>query len=132
MSDFIGANLRLIRLFHDLSLTELGERVAVSKQFLSRVETGAESGAAPLENSLAGELNVLPLAGFKRHRLEESGRQAVEFGFGCVVAYWAHIFLAPFLKITVLDAFEALTLYRQECHNVLARFTTKPFGEVTQ
>lgn len=60
MSDFIGTNLRLIRLFHDLSLTELGERVSVSKQFLSRVETGAESVAAPLENSLAEELNVLP------------------------------------------------------------------------
>ncbi|MFN0305070.1 MAG: helix-turn-helix domain-containing protein [Burkholderiales bacterium] len=65
MSDFIGTNLRLIRLFHDLSLTELGERVGVSKQFLSRVETGAESVAASLENSLAGELNVLP--GFFYH-----------------------------------------------------------------
>ena len=41
MSAFIGTNLRLIRLFHDLSLTELGVRVGVSKQFLSRVETGA-------------------------------------------------------------------------------------------
>ena len=60
MSDFVGTNLRLIRLFHDLSLTELGERVGVSKQFLSRVETGAESVAAPLENSLAEELDVLP------------------------------------------------------------------------
>lgn len=60
MSEFIGANLRLIRLFHDLSLTELGERVGVSKQFLSRVETGAESANALLENSLAEELNVLP------------------------------------------------------------------------
>jgi transcriptional regulator with XRE-family HTH domain len=60
MSDFVGTNLRLIRLFHDLSLTELGERVGVSKQFLSRVETGAESVAAPLENSLAQELDVLP------------------------------------------------------------------------
>ena len=60
MSDFVGTNLRLIRLFHDLSLTELGERVGVSKQFLSRVENGAESVAAPLENSLAQELDVLP------------------------------------------------------------------------
>lgn len=60
MSDFIGANLRLIRLFQNLSLAELGERVGVSKQFLSRVETGAESVAAQLENSLAEELNVLP------------------------------------------------------------------------
>lgn len=60
MSVFIGTNLRLIRLFHDLSLTELGERVGVSKQFLSRVETGAETVSAQLENSLIEELNVLP------------------------------------------------------------------------
>lgn len=60
MSDFIGTNLRLIRLFHDLSLTELGELVGVSKQFLSRVETGAESVSDQLENALAKELEVLP------------------------------------------------------------------------
>ncbi|HCY63242.1 MAG TPA: hypothetical protein DHV59_10515 [Oxalobacteraceae bacterium] len=60
MSVFIGTNLRLIRLFHDLSLTELGERVGVSKQFLSRVETGAETVSVQLENSLIEELNVLP------------------------------------------------------------------------
>lgn len=60
MSAFVGTNLRLIRLFHDLSLTELGERVGVSKQFLSRVETGAETVSAQLENSLIEELNVLP------------------------------------------------------------------------
>ena len=60
MSEFIGSNLRLIRLFHDLSLTELGERVGVSKQFLSRVETGAESVSRQLEDSLANELRVLP------------------------------------------------------------------------
>lgn len=60
MSNFVGSNLRLIRLFHDLSLTELGERVDVSKQFLSRVETGAEAVSSQLENLLVEELNVLP------------------------------------------------------------------------
>lgn len=60
MSDFTGTTLRLIRLFHDLSLTELGDKVGVSKQFLSRVETGAESVSAQLEASLAEALNVLP------------------------------------------------------------------------
>lgn len=60
MSDFIGTNLRLARLFQDLSLTELGDRVRVSKQFLSRVETGAESVSTQLETLLAEELNVLP------------------------------------------------------------------------
>ncbi len=60
MSDFIGTNLRLTRLFHDLSLTDLGEQVGVSKQFLSRVETGAESVSASLEILLAEALDVLP------------------------------------------------------------------------
>lgn len=60
MSAFVGANLRLIRHFQDLSLTELGEKVDVSKQFLSRVETGAESVSTQLEISLAEVLNVLP------------------------------------------------------------------------
>jgi Zn-dependent peptidase ImmA (M78 family)/DNA-binding XRE family transcriptional regulator len=60
MTSFVGSNLRLIRLFHDLSLTELGERVGVSKQFLSRVETGAESVSVALEHLLAEQLNVVP------------------------------------------------------------------------
>lgn len=60
MSEFVGSNLRLIRLFHDLSLAELGEEVDVSKQFLSRVETGAESVSAQLEVALSERLNVLP------------------------------------------------------------------------
>lgn len=60
MSRFIGSNLRLIRLFQDFSLTDLGERVGVSKQFLSRVENGAESVSASLEEALAETLGVLP------------------------------------------------------------------------
>ena len=60
MSEFIGTNLRLIRLFHDLSLTDLGGQVGISKQFLSRVETGAESVSPHLEASLAEALDVLP------------------------------------------------------------------------
>jgi len=60
MSAFIGSNLRLIRLFHDLSLTDLGERVGVSKQYLSRLETGAEPVSAQLETVLADTLHVLP------------------------------------------------------------------------
>ena len=65
MSDFAGANLRLARLFHDLSLAELGDKVGVSKQFLSRLETGAESVSSSLEIALSEELNVLP--GFFHH-----------------------------------------------------------------
>lgn len=60
MSEFVGTNLRLIRLFHDLSLTDLGEQVGVSKQFLSRVETSAEVVSATLEAALADALAVLP------------------------------------------------------------------------
>lgn len=60
MSAFIGSNLRLIRLFHDLSLADLGEQIGVSKQYLSRLETGAEPVSAQLETVLADTLNVLP------------------------------------------------------------------------
>ena len=57
---FIGSNLRLARLFHDMSLTELGDKVGVSKQFLSRIETGAEPASGQLQAGLAQELQVLP------------------------------------------------------------------------
>lgn len=60
MGSFVGASLRLARLFHGLSLADLGERVGVSKQFLSRVESGSESVASALEESLAIKLDVLP------------------------------------------------------------------------
>lgn len=57
---FLGANLRLIRLFHGLSLADLGERVGVSKQFLSRIEAGADPVTSQLETTLAEQLEVLP------------------------------------------------------------------------
>jgi Zn-dependent peptidase ImmA (M78 family)/transcriptional regulator with XRE-family HTH domain len=60
MNEIIGSNIRLARLFHDLSLAELGERIGRSKQFLSRVETGAESVSAQLEVELVEQLQVLP------------------------------------------------------------------------
>lgn len=60
MSEFIGNNLRLIRLFNDLSLTALGELVGVSKQYLSRVENGAEQVTGAMEAQLAATLGVLP------------------------------------------------------------------------
>ena len=47
-TEIIGANIRLARLFHGLSLAELGERLDKSKQYLSRVETGAEPVSASL------------------------------------------------------------------------------------
>ena len=57
---FMGASLRLARLFHGLSLAELGERVGVSKQFLSRMESGSERVSPTLQSALAGALDVLP------------------------------------------------------------------------
>lgn len=60
MSAVLGSNIRLARLFHGLSLTELGERLSRSKQFLSRVETGVEPVSDALEQALVDELGVLP------------------------------------------------------------------------
>jgi Zn-dependent peptidase ImmA (M78 family)/DNA-binding XRE family transcriptional regulator len=60
MAGFVGASLRLARLFHGYSLTDLGDMVNVSKQFLSRIESGSERVSASLEASLANELKVLP------------------------------------------------------------------------
>lgn len=60
MTVFVGSSLRLARLFHGLSLVELGEIVGVSKQYLSRVENGAESVAPNLEAEMAHQLGVHP------------------------------------------------------------------------
>jgi Zn-dependent peptidase ImmA (M78 family)/transcriptional regulator with XRE-family HTH domain len=60
MSQILGSNIRLARLFHGLSLAELGERLGKSKQFLSRLETGAEPVSDALELALVEELGVLP------------------------------------------------------------------------
>jgi Zn-dependent peptidase ImmA (M78 family)/transcriptional regulator with XRE-family HTH domain len=56
---FIGQNLRLIRLFHGLSLQELGEEISVSKQFLSRLESGVETPSPSLQDALVKHLRVL-------------------------------------------------------------------------
>ncbi len=59
-TEVIGANIRLARLFNGLSLTELGERLDRSKQYLSRVETGDEPVSGALEHALLEQLGVLP------------------------------------------------------------------------
>lgn len=56
---FIGQNLRLIRLFHGLSLQELGDEIDVSKQFLSRLESGVEAPSSSLHDALVKRLRVL-------------------------------------------------------------------------
>jgi Zn-dependent peptidase ImmA (M78 family)/transcriptional regulator with XRE-family HTH domain len=58
--DFIGQNLRLMRLFHGLTLQELGADISVSKQFLSRLESGLETPTRDLQDDLARRLQVKP------------------------------------------------------------------------
>ncbi|MFX1737963.1 XRE family transcriptional regulator [Paraburkholderia sp. A1RI_3L] len=57
---FIGSNLRTARLFHGLSLQELGERIDRSKQFLSRIEAGVDAPTPALVEAVCSELKVLP------------------------------------------------------------------------
>lgn len=57
---FIGSNLRTARLFHGLSLQELGERIERSKQFLSRIEAGVDAPTTALVDAFCSELKVLP------------------------------------------------------------------------
>lgn len=59
-SEIIGSNIRLARLFSGLSLAELGEKLDKSKQYLSRIETGAEPVSASLEQALIEHLGILP------------------------------------------------------------------------
>ncbi|MEY4750170.1 MAG: hypothetical protein RIQ60_2384 [Pseudomonadota bacterium] len=60
MNPILGSNIRLARLYSGLSLVELGERLDKSKQYLSRVETGAEPVSTALEQALVDHLGVLP------------------------------------------------------------------------
>lgn len=65
MSQILCSNIRLARLFNGLSLTDLGEKLGKSKQYLSRVETGAEPVSSSLEQELVEHLGILPE--FLRH-----------------------------------------------------------------
>lgn len=65
MSQILGSNIRLARLFNNYSLSDLGELLDKSKQYLSRIETGAEPVSSSLESALVERLGVLPE--FLRH-----------------------------------------------------------------
>lgn len=65
MTAIICSNIRLARLFNSLSLAELGEKLGRSKQYLSRIENGAEPVSSSLENELVEHLGILPE--FLRH-----------------------------------------------------------------
>lgn len=60
MTPILGSNIRLARLFNGYSLNELGDLLGKSKQYLSRVETGAEPVSATFEQALVESLGVLP------------------------------------------------------------------------
>ncbi|WP_207210205.1 XRE family transcriptional regulator [Lichenibacterium ramalinae] len=57
---FHGDRLRLARLLSSLSLDELGERVAASRQYLHQLETEAKSPSQDMRVALAAALGVLP------------------------------------------------------------------------
>lgn len=65
MTTVLGSNIRLARLFHGLSLSDLGDRLGKSKQFLSRIENGAEPVSWALEQAIVDDLQILPE--FLRH-----------------------------------------------------------------
>lgn len=56
----LRSNIRLARLFNGLSLSDLGEALGKSKQYLSRIETGAEPVSPLLERDLVETLGVTP------------------------------------------------------------------------
>jgi transcriptional regulator with XRE-family HTH domain len=66
MNQIIYSNIRLARLFNGLSLADLGEKLDKSKQYLSRIETGAEPVSASLEQAL-GRASWASLPEFLRH-----------------------------------------------------------------
>lgn len=55
---FDGLNLRLARAAHNLSLSDVGEAVGVSKQFIQRLEAGRDSPTEDLAAKLADLLKV--------------------------------------------------------------------------
>ncbi|HCN73332.1 MAG: ImmA/IrrE family metallo-endopeptidase [Pusillimonas sp.] len=57
---FVGASLRLARLFSGLTLEELAEKVGKSKQFIHKLETNIDRPTETLAAQLAASLGVLP------------------------------------------------------------------------
>jgi Zn-dependent peptidase ImmA (M78 family)/transcriptional regulator with XRE-family HTH domain len=57
---FAGEQLRLARLAHGMSLDELGQRVAVSRQYLNQLEMGTKPPTSEMTAALADVLGVTP------------------------------------------------------------------------
>jgi len=56
--DHFGEALRLFRVFHDLSQTDLAERLKISKSFLSEIESGKKDPTLNLLSRYAEEFGV--------------------------------------------------------------------------
>lgn len=57
---FNGSNLRLARLYHELSLEQVAERVEKTRQYIQRLESGAAAPTPELAHKLASALQVSP------------------------------------------------------------------------
>ncbi|MFC4158241.1 helix-turn-helix domain-containing protein [Chitinimonas lacunae] len=57
---FVGSNLRLARIFQDLSLDDLGAKINTSRQYVHKLEIGGAEPNSDLEMRLAEELGVTP------------------------------------------------------------------------
>lgn len=57
---FVGSQLRLARVFNELSLEELAEKVNKTRQYIHKLETGQSAPTDELLANLATELSVLP------------------------------------------------------------------------
>lgn len=57
---FNGSNLRLARLYHELSLEQVAERVSKTRQYIQRLETGIAVPTPLLTKELATVLKVVP------------------------------------------------------------------------
>lgn len=58
MSAQLGKALRLARQFHQLSQTDMAERIKISKSYLSQIESGNRIPTLPLLEKFAETLNV--------------------------------------------------------------------------
>lgn len=57
---FNGSNLRLARLYHELSLEQVAERVNKTRQYIQRLETGIAVPTPVMTRELAAVLKVVP------------------------------------------------------------------------
>ncbi|CDG48986.1 helix-turn-helix domain-containing protein [Serratia symbiotica] len=75
---FNGSNLRLARLFNELSLEQVAERVEKTRQYIQRLETGIAVPTIELANELATVLKVKP-AFFENGKQSHLNEEIVHF-----------------------------------------------------